>query len=148
MKDRLKEAMLRKNISQADLAEAVGISAVAIGKILSGETSKSRYIIGIAAALDITPMWLQSGVGEIDEIVQASSKKSPKTPPYTPSYTPSLDQDAVKWVLGFIDKHLVEEMKAKNRDRRAKIWALLYDSYINDRVLSEQNEEFILRLIL
>ncbi len=148
MKDRLKEAMLRKNISQADLAEAVGISAVAIGKILSGETSKSRYIIGIAAALDINPMWLQSGVGEIDEIVQLSSKKSPQTPAYTTSYTPSLDQDAVKWVLEFIDKHLVEEMKAKNRDRRAKIWALLYDSYINDRVLSEQNEEFILRLIL
>ena len=148
MKDRLKEAMLRKNISQADLAEAVGISAVAIGKILSGETSKSRYIIGIAAALDINPMWLQSGEGEIADIVQGSPKISPQTQPYTPSYTLSLDQDAVKWVLEFIDKHLVEEMKAKNRDRRAKIWALLYDSYINDRVLSEQNEEFILRLIL
>ena len=148
MKDRLKEAMLRKNISQADLAEAVGISAVAIGKILSGETSKSRYIIGIASALDINPMWLQSGEGEIADIVQGSPKLSPQTQPYTPSYTPSLDQDAVKWVLEFIDKHLVEEMKAKNRDRRAKIWALLYDSYINDRVLSEQNEEFILRLIL
>ena len=148
MKDRLKEAMLRKNISQADLAEAVGISAVAIGKILSGETSKSRYIIGIAAALDINPMWLQSGEGEIADIVKGRPNLSPQTQPYTPSYTPSLDQDAVKWVLEFIDKHLVEEMKAKNRDRRAKIWALLYDSYINDRVLSEQNEEFILRLIL
>ena len=148
MKDRLKEAMLRKNISQADLAEAVGISAVAIGKILSGETSKSRYIIGIAAALDINPMWLQSGEGENAEITQVNPKRATHTPSYTPSYTPSLDQDAVKWVLEFIDKHLVEEMKAKNRDRRAKIWALLYDSYINDRVLSEQNEEFILRLIL
>ncbi len=140
MKDRLKEAMLRKNISQADLAEAVGVSAVAIGKILSGETSKSRYIIAISAALDINPMWLQSGEGEITEPKQAS--------PYTPYYTPSLDQDAIKWVLEFIDKHLENEMKVKNRDRRAKIWALLYDSYINDRVLSEQNEEFILRLLL
>jgi hypothetical protein len=93
-------------------------------------------------------MWLQSGEGEIADIVQGSTKISPQAQPYTPSYTPSLDQDAVKWVLEFIDKHLVEEMKAKNRDRRAKIWALLYDSYINDRVLSEQNEEFILRLIL
>ncbi len=140
MKDRLKEAMLRKNISQADLAEAVGISAVAIGKLLSGETSKSRYIIAISAALDINPMWLQSGEGEITEPKQVSS--------YSPNYAPSLDQDAVKWVLEFIDKHLENEMKAKNRDRRAKIWALLYDSYINDRVLSEQNEEFILRLLL
>ena len=140
--------MLRKNISQSDLAEAVGISAVAIGKILSGETSKSRYIIGIAAALDINPMWLQAGEGEIAEMAQSSPKKSSHSSPYTTAYTPSLDQDAVKWVLEFIDKHLVEEMKAKNRDRRAKIWALLYDSYINDRVLSEQNEEFILRLIL
>ena len=140
MKDRLKEAMLRKNISQSDLAEAVGISAVAIGKILSGETSKSRYIIAISAALDINPMWLQSGEGEITEPKQVN--------PYTPYYPTSLDQDAVKWVLEFIDKHLESEMKAKNRDRRAKIWALLYDSYINDRVLSEQNEEFILRLLL
>ena len=146
MKDRLKEAMLRKNISQADLAEAVGISAVAIGKILSGETSKSRYIIAISAALDINPMWLQSGEGEITEPEQVSQPK--QVNPYTPYYPASLDQDAVKWVLEFIDKHLEEEMKAKNRDRRAKIWALLYDSYINDRVLSEQNEEFILRLLL
>ena len=144
MKDRLKEAMLRKNVSQADLAEAVGISAVAVGKILSGETSKSRYIIAIAAALDINPMWLQSGEGEIAETTQVGSASAP----YPPSYMPSLDQDAVKWVLEFIDKHLAHEMNAKNRDRRAKIWALLYDSYINDRVLSEQNEEFILRLIL
>ncbi len=146
MKDRLKEAMLRKNISQADLAEAVGISAVAIGKILSGETSKSRYIIAISAALDINPMWLQSGEGEITEPEQVSQPK--QVNPYTPYYPTSLDQDAVKWVLEFIDKHLESEMKAKNRDRRAKIWALLYDSYINDRVLSEQNEEFILRLLL
>jgi transcriptional regulator with XRE-family HTH domain len=144
LKDRLKEAMLRKNVSQADLAEAVGISAVAVGKILSGETSKSRYIIAIAAALDINPMWLQSGEGEIAEATQVS----PGNTAYTPSYAPSLDQDAVKWVLEFIDKHLAHEMNANNRDRRAKIWALLYDSYINDRVLSEQNEEFILRLIL
>jgi transcriptional regulator with XRE-family HTH domain len=146
LKDRLKEAMLSKNISQADLAEAVGISAVAIGKILSGETSKSRYIIAISAALDINPMWLQSGEGEITEPKQVSQPK--QVSPYTPYYPTSLDQDAVKWVLEFIDKHLEEEMKAKNRDRRAKIWALLYDSYINDRVLSEQNEEFILRLLL
>ncbi len=146
MKDRLKEAMLSKNISQADLAEAVGISAVAIGKILSGETSKSRYIIAISAALDINPMWLQSGEGEITEPEQVSQPK--QVNPYTPYYPTSLDQDAVKWVLEFIDKHLEGEMKAKNRDRRAKIWALLFDSYINDRVLSEQNEEFILRLLL
>ncbi len=140
LKDRLKEAMLRKNTSQADLAEAVGISAVAIGKILSGETSKSRYIIGIAAALDVSPMWLLSGEGEISEPGLVNPDKS--------YYQPSLDQDAIKWVLEFIDKHLEREMKANNRDRRAKIWALLYDSYINHRVLSEQNEEFILRLLL
>jgi len=146
LKDRLKEAMLRKNISQSDLAEAVGISAVAIGKILSGETSKSRYIIAISAALDINPMWLQSGEGEITEPEQVSQPK--QVNPYTPYYPTSLDQDAVKWVLEFIDKHLEGKMTAKNRDRRAKIWALLYDSYINDRVLSEQNEEFILRLLL
>jgi transcriptional regulator with XRE-family HTH domain len=140
LKDRLKEAMLRKNISQADLAEAVGISTVAIGKILSGATSKSRYIIAISAALDINPLWLQSGEGEITEPKLVST--------YRVSHTPSLDQDAIKWVLEFIDKHLEGEMTAKNRDRRAKIWGLLYDSYINDRVLSEQNEEFILRLLL
>ena len=84
--------------------------------------------------------------GEITEPKQVSQPK--QVSPYTPYYPTSLDQDAVKWVLEFIDKHLEEEMKAKNRDRRAKIWALLYDSYINDRVLSEQNEEFILRLLL
>lgn len=56
--------MAAAGLSQTDLAKTVGVSQQAIGKIISGETSKSGYLHKIAHALGTTPAYL---TGETDD---------------------------------------------------------------------------------
>ena len=50
---RLHQAMVERGIEQQELAKAVGCSQVAISKILSGHTLRSRFLPDIAAVLGV-----------------------------------------------------------------------------------------------
>ena len=63
--DRLNTALDAAAISQAQLAEAVGISQPAIQKLTSGKAKSSRKVVEIAKALNVRPEWLSSGLGEM-----------------------------------------------------------------------------------
>lgn len=63
--DRLNAAMSASGLSQAQLAEMVGISQPAIQKMSSGKTSGTRKMVELANALKVRPEWLSSGVGEM-----------------------------------------------------------------------------------
>ena len=58
---RLRQAMRDKDMTQEILGESVGVSQVAIGKILSGKTVNPRNILEIARALDVDAAWLKAG---------------------------------------------------------------------------------------
>lgn len=60
--ERLKYAMALANMSQGQLAEAVGISQPAVQKMTSGRTSGSKKAVEIAGALGVRPEWLSSGI--------------------------------------------------------------------------------------
>lgn len=62
--ERLKLARERLEMSQAQLAEKIGLSQQSIAKIEKGETSQPRKIKEIAKALGVTQKWLQLGVEE------------------------------------------------------------------------------------
>lgn len=64
LKDRLKQARKNAGLSQVDLAERVGIKQASISEIERGLTRTSGYLIQIAKALDVDPLWLSEGVGE------------------------------------------------------------------------------------
>ncbi|ECB4073432.1 helix-turn-helix transcriptional regulator [Salmonella enterica subsp. enterica serovar Napoli] len=57
--------MSASGLSQAQLAEMVGISQPAIQKMSSGKTSGTRKMVELANALKVRPEWLSSGVGEM-----------------------------------------------------------------------------------
>lgn len=59
---RLLEARIKAGMSQADLAEKVGVSQQSIQKIESGQTSAPRRIEDIAKAVNVSAQWLQFGV--------------------------------------------------------------------------------------
>lgn len=61
--ERLVSAMAESGISQAQLAELVGISQPAIQKMTSGKTAGSRKMVEISRALGVNPDWLSSGNG-------------------------------------------------------------------------------------
>ncbi len=62
--ERLRESREKKKLSQQELADKVGVSQQAIGKIESGVTQNPRNLKAIAAVLDVAEHWLQ--FGEVD----------------------------------------------------------------------------------
>lgn len=65
LKDRLKFARERLNLSQADVAMAVGMKQPSYFQLEAGKTKKSRFSYDIARFLEINPDWLINGNGEM-----------------------------------------------------------------------------------
>ncbi|MDM8056555.1 XRE family transcriptional regulator [Klebsiella aerogenes] len=61
---RLKFARENKGLSQAQLADMIGLSQQSVAKIENGETLQPRKIKEIAKALDVSQKWLQLGIEE------------------------------------------------------------------------------------
>lgn len=63
--ERLKIAMRDAKITQASLAERIGVSQAAIQKLTSGKAKSSTKLVDIARALDVRPEWLSDEVGDM-----------------------------------------------------------------------------------
>ncbi|MFV0322272.1 MAG: helix-turn-helix domain-containing protein [Alphaproteobacteria bacterium] len=61
--ERLHQLLKEQKITEVELGKQVGISQQAINKIVNGETQKPRNLIAIAAALQVDPIWLLTGIG-------------------------------------------------------------------------------------
>ena len=59
--DRMKQAREAAGLTQPQLAKKAGVSPGTIGNIESGTRKQPRELLAIAAALRVTPTWLQSG---------------------------------------------------------------------------------------
>ncbi|CAM2155501.1 Bacteriophage repressor protein CI [Paraburkholderia tropica] len=66
--DRLKNLRAIRRMSQAQLAQASGVSQTTIAGIESGRSAGSRYVVEIARALGAPPEWLLTGIYEGEEI--------------------------------------------------------------------------------
>ncbi|EPK7527343.1 XRE family transcriptional regulator [Klebsiella variicola] len=62
--ERLKIAREKKRMSQAQLADLIGLSQQSVAKIENGDTLQPRKIKEIAKALDVSQKWLQLGIEE------------------------------------------------------------------------------------
>ena len=74
---RLKQARLKKKLTQEELAETVGIKQQAVQRIEAGKVKSTSYIVQLAQALDVTPEWL--ALGE-DEATTLEKSGKPPTP--------------------------------------------------------------------
>jgi SOS-response transcriptional repressor LexA len=79
--ERLKKARTKKDLTQAELATAVGIKQQAVQRIESGKVKSTGYIVQLARVLTITPEWLALGeepqslsIAEPSATYQASNK--------------------------------------------------------------------------
>ncbi|WP_066018682.1 helix-turn-helix domain-containing protein [Endozoicomonas atrinae] len=64
--DRLRRVRKERGLSQAALAEAVGSRQSSINDIESGRNKKSVYLVKIAHALNVDPVWLENGSGNVN----------------------------------------------------------------------------------
>lgn len=88
LKDRLKSARLESGKTQAEVAEAVGISQPAYQALESGRNQKSAFLPQIAELLEVDAYWLQTGIDKsnnqyqrtLESNVQSTDKKLRKIP--------------------------------------------------------------------
>lgn len=73
----MRSAMEARSLSQTDLAKEIGLSQGAIGQILSGVTTRSRYLPQIARVLGVSVEWLlgetndpSPGVGRAEDMAE------------------------------------------------------------------------------
>lgn len=60
--ERLKMRLSEVDMSQRELADRIGMSHVAISKLITGRTETSRKLVDIAEVLGCSPEWLQKGI--------------------------------------------------------------------------------------
>ena len=65
LQERLKHARTLKGMSQAGLGKAIGKSQSAIAALESGRNKESTNTASIARVLGISPLWLETGQGEM-----------------------------------------------------------------------------------
>ena len=92
LKDRLKLARKNASLTQAELAQRVGIKQASISEIERGLTRSSGYLIKISQVCGVDPIWLSEGAGSID-----SSTTSLKTMPSDIESNAELLGDLVTW---------------------------------------------------
>lgn len=71
---RIDKLLQERKMSQADLARAVGVSQQTIWKLITGQSSGSRYLHQIARALGTTPDYLTR---ETDSPLMTASQSDP-----------------------------------------------------------------------
>jgi phage repressor protein C with HTH and peptisase S24 domain len=81
--ERLNAAMAAADISQGQLASAIGISQPAIQKMTAGKTQGSKKILEIASTLGVSAEWLSSGTGQMrdDSTMQYDDDLEPFSAP-------------------------------------------------------------------
>lgn len=65
LKDRLKMARKRAKLTQAQLADAVGITQTSITDLERGKSQSSSYVAELARACGVDALWLATGLGEM-----------------------------------------------------------------------------------
>ncbi|WP_083970490.1 S24 family peptidase [Halomonas sp. S2151] len=69
LKDRLKQARKARKMSQVRLAEATGLDQTTISNLETGKVSSTSRIVQLAHALQVSPRWLATGDGSMDDNV-------------------------------------------------------------------------------
>ena len=78
--ERLNAAMNAAGLSQAQLADMVGVSQPAIQKMAAGKTSGSRKMVELARALGVQAEWLSNGSGPMRNDGQQPAAPAVTTP--------------------------------------------------------------------
>lgn len=74
--ERLRFAREARGMTQAALAKAAGLRPGAIGNYEAGMRDQPRALLDIAAALRVTPQWLEKGTGDPEGALQVEESRA------------------------------------------------------------------------
>jgi transcriptional regulator with XRE-family HTH domain len=76
--ERLKLARKHADLSQEELADAIGVTQGLISKIERGDQEESAYVVKMARICGVRPEWLDDGSGEMTDGLYVESEKIKK----------------------------------------------------------------------
>jgi len=123
MADRIKIALVRKGMSQGELAAGIGASSSQVSLWVSGAYEPgSKNRVSIAEFLGISDQWLRTGQGPMEEVAQPAH---------------SLNDQAIEQAKLLIE--MIGEMRAKGEDIPKSVRLRLM-TYVNN-ILSQDSAE-------
>lgn len=102
LQDRLKQARTQAGLTQAELAKKVGISQPTYSELESGRSDGTKYILRIAAELDVNPFWLAEGKGQEKQAIPAGWQSLLNKLLEQPPAVQELAKDLLRTI---VDKH-------------------------------------------
>ncbi|HCL4101330.1 TPA: helix-turn-helix transcriptional regulator, partial [Pseudomonas aeruginosa] len=72
LKDRIKAARKHAKLTQAQLAQRVGLDQTSISNLEQGKSQGSAYIAQLAAACGVSALWLAAGRGNMNNNEEVS----------------------------------------------------------------------------
>ncbi|EIC13640.1 LexA family transcriptional regulator [Kingella kingae] len=93
LQERLIYAREQKKMSQTALGKAIGKSQSAIAALETGRNKSTTHIAKIANVLDVSAIWLETGVGEMQV-----TQKQPSLPNVSEMPTPLYSVPVISWV--------------------------------------------------
>lgn len=81
LKDRIKQARKHAELTQRELAAAVGVSQPVISQLESGENLQSVHLLKIASVCGVNPLWLSEGTSEMLEESELAKAEEPSPIP-------------------------------------------------------------------
>ena len=74
---RIKELRNTRGLSQKSLGELAGVSQTIISKLETGGNEKSKELVKIAQVLAVSPTWLETGTGSMEDVPASSYQAKP-----------------------------------------------------------------------
>jgi phage repressor protein C with HTH and peptisase S24 domain len=99
LKDRVKYARKRASLTQAELADRVGIKQASVSELERGLSRTSGHLVKIAQICDVSALWLAEGIG------QATGAEDASAPAISPTASAA---EMVKQMLARQGKNLSE----------------------------------------
>lgn len=103
LKDRLKYARKRAELTQSELAERAGIKQASVSEIERGLSRTSAYLVKIATVCGVDPLWLAEGTGSPDAGERTTDREEARLS----------SADQVRSMLARIGKGLPDEARSK-----------------------------------
>lgn len=134
---RLRQARKNKNLTQAQLAEYVGLTQGAIQSLESGRIKGTTYITKLAEILEVSAKWLEDGEDESLSVLQQELDKNKhikmaRIAKYQIPLLEWADFDSFKTTL--LTSSSIDQIIARVREKKRMLTIFLHENEVSTRL--------------
>lgn len=125
LNDRVKQARKHAGLTQSELAERIGIKQASISELERGLSRSSSYLVQIAGACGVNPVWLAEGIGKM-VYDQSNGDRDQVVTNVSPALQPTryFEYPEISWVQAGAAREAVQVLNSADCKRHTSdAWA-------------------------